>query len=883
MHDTTLARRILEKLDDAFPSKLHLHELRAALPEHQDLPLPEWLLAVEALRAEDKLNGKFLEDGTSLADAAALFITERGRLCLQELADRKPTGASDTVPDDRRFAQLAIDEARSSVPEDGRVHPRVGAVVVKNGEILARAHRGEIPGCHAEYIVLDRKLPDLALAGATVYTTLEPCIARNPPKMPCATRLVERRVARVVIGMLDPNPDITGRGQRELRRAGITTDLFPPDLMAEVEEMNREFTRVQDRHGIADGAAGGVSEWEVRYPGCLDDVSMIRGDPLRSRARFAIARDFTFVNKSPHRVSLNITLLIVYGHTQLAVEPRNLLPEWERLLAAFGVRTKQQLLFPLNLDAHSAIAGHILFSVPPEGAGRGIAGDVPEKRQYLFEIEDLQTRRRTTLSATAVYSLDKGNHWRVSQTDLARPGPLEEPWIVEGGEIVRPAEPSSEIVLDLNLTDKQMKLLATVVSVYRSGCHTEFLVARSHTGAGLVYPRRDAVPIVADDTDFERLAAEKLIDLGRNAQGLLRGKPTAFGIQYASSVARQPAETARLLSVFLCHSSSDKRFVRALAVKLRESGMAPWLDEEQLLPGQDWEMEIRKAVRASDAVVVCLSNSSISKSGYVQKEIEFALDVAGEQPEGSIFLIPARLDDCDVPERLKRRHYVDLHSATGYDRLVAALNQRARTLGRRAAVVRLGKAGLSAGAPHAEVRAESHDQIREARRQFEPHLEYGGISGDGSYSNNPLGYPQLVEIRNTQVTVPNTAMNVRARIRYIHADGKQFTVDEATWLSKNELEGKLVSSNISSSVSFFGNESSYFVLMQIDRDNNHRASKNMTEPVDLLDVGKWAAEIRVSSDTCESLHGTIGFTVLPDKRLVYDRPAFRSGTVGETA
>jgi hypothetical protein len=252
-------------------------------------------------------------------------------------------------------------------------------------------------------------------------------------------------------------------------------------------------------------------------------------------------------------------------------------------------------------------------------------------------------------------------------------------------------------------------------------------------------------------------------------------------------------------------------------------------------------------------------------------------------PEGSIFLIPARLDDCNVPEGLKRLHYVDLRGATGYDLLVAALYQRARTLGRRVAVVMFGKISSSAGAPRAEIRPESLDQIREARRQFEPHLEYYGISGDGSYSNNPLGYPQLVEIRNTQLAVENTAQNVRARVHYIHADGKQFTVDEATWLSKTELEGKLVSSNISSSVSLVGNESRYFVLMQIDRDNNHWASKNMTERVNLLDVGKWAAEIRVSSDTCESLHGIIGFTVLPDKRLVYDRPAFRSGANGETA
>src|ERR1039458_2518451 len=84
-------------------------------------------------------------------------------------------------------------------------------------------------------------------------------------------------------------------------------------------------------------------------------------------------------------------------------------------------------------------------------------------------------------------------------------------------------------------TDEQRELLAAIVGVYRSGCRAEFLVARSHTGAELAYPGRDSVPITATDSDFQHLAAEKLLDLERTPQGLLRGKPTAGGIRYASS------------------------------------------------------------------------------------------------------------------------------------------------------------------------------------------------------------------------------------------------------------------------------------------------------------------------------------------------------------
>jgi pyrimidine deaminase RibD-like protein len=147
--------------------------------------------------------------------------------------------------DDRRFAQLAIDEAVKSTPEDERPHPKVGAVVVKNGEILAQAHRGEFPKSHAEFIALEKKLADKQISGATVYTTLEPCTVRNDPRVACALRLVERKVSRVVIGILDPNRAVLGQGWETLHDAGIETQFFPHDLMNQVTELNRDFIRAQ--------------------------------------------------------------------------------------------------------------------------------------------------------------------------------------------------------------------------------------------------------------------------------------------------------------------------------------------------------------------------------------------------------------------------------------------------------------------------------------------------------------------------------------------------------------------------------------------------------------------------------------------------------------
>jgi hypothetical protein len=133
----------------------------------------------------------------------------------------------------------------------------------------------------------------------------------------------------------------------------------------------------------------------------------------------------------------------------------------------------------------------------------------------------------------------------------------------------------------------------------------------------------------------------------------------------------------RPLRVFLCHSSTDKPAVRELYQRLKADGFAPWLDEEDLLPGQDWQREIPKAVRNSDIVIVCLSPSSINKAGYVQKEIKFALDVADEQPEDYIYIIPLRLVECAVPERLRRLHWVNMFEQNGYTKLVRSLSFRA--------------------------------------------------------------------------------------------------------------------------------------------------------------------------------------------------------------
>jgi len=131
------------------------------------------------------------------------------------------------------------------------------------------------------------------------------------------------------------------------------------------------------------------------------------------------------------------------------------------------------------------------------------------------------------------------------------------------------------------------------------------------------------------------------------------------------------------LKIFLCHASDDKAEVRDLYNLLAKQGADPWLDVEKLLPGQDWNLEINKALDDADVILLCLSKKSVDKEGYVQREIRIALDRALEMPEGRIFLIPARLEECELPYKIKNYQWVDLFTTDGMGKLMKSLNLRA--------------------------------------------------------------------------------------------------------------------------------------------------------------------------------------------------------------
>ena len=114
--------------------------------------------------------------------------------------------------------------------------------------------------------------------------------------------------------------------------------------------------------------------------------------------------------------------------------------------------------------------------------------------------------------------------------------------------------------------------------------------------------------------------------------------------------------------IFISYAKEDRKYALKLYNSLYRYGfIEPWLDEKNLLPGMNWENEIFSAINESNFVIVILSNVSISKRGFVQKELKKAIDVFLEMPPNKLFIIPARIDPCEPNyNELKKNQYVDL-------------------------------------------------------------------------------------------------------------------------------------------------------------------------------------------------------------------------------
>lgn len=136
----------------------------------------------------------------------------------------------------RRAMRLAMNGRGSTEP-----NPSVGCVIVQNDRVIGEGFTAPFGGPHAEPQALARCIE--SPNGATAYASLEPCSHTNKKTPPCAPRLIEAKIPRVVVGCLDPNPDVDGKGIAMLRDAGIVVDRAMPELEAEAKQLIAPFIK----------------------------------------------------------------------------------------------------------------------------------------------------------------------------------------------------------------------------------------------------------------------------------------------------------------------------------------------------------------------------------------------------------------------------------------------------------------------------------------------------------------------------------------------------------------------------------------------------------------------------------------------------------------
>jgi hypothetical protein len=126
-------------------------------------------------------------------------------------------------------------------------------------------------------------------------------------------------------------------------------------------------------------------------------------------------------------------------------------------------------------------------------------------------------------------------------------------------------------------------------------------------------------------------------------------------------------------TVFLSYAREDRARIEQVYDSLRAEGFEPWMDSRNIMPGQEWSSVIGQAIRSADFMLVFISRHSVSKRGYVQRELRAALDLLSELPEGATFLIPVRLDESPPPEPLRMIQFVDLFESGGWERLLQSM------------------------------------------------------------------------------------------------------------------------------------------------------------------------------------------------------------------
>jgi len=237
-----------------------------------------------------------------------------------------------TRTQDEKFMARCLELARK-----GRGHvspnPMVGAVLVKDGKLVAEAYHRRFGGAHAEVEAINAAREEAA--SSTLYVNLEPCVSyRGKKTPPCTDSIISHRIRRVVIGMLDPNPLVRGKGARVLRSAGITVEVGV--LRNECNRLNEVFVKKMTT---------GLPFVALKIAETLDGKITLPGKRLRWITSLESRRHV-------HRLRSEYDAVLVGARTVAVDNPR---------LTVRHVRGRQPMRIVLDGNLSSPVSSH-LFS-----------------------------------------------------------------------------------------------------------------------------------------------------------------------------------------------------------------------------------------------------------------------------------------------------------------------------------------------------------------------------------------------------------------------------------------------------------------------------------------------------------------------------------------
>jgi len=237
--------------------------------------------------------------------------------------------AASDVYGDRRFMELALALGRRGL---GRTwpNPAVGAVIIKDGEIVGRGWTQPSGRPHAEIEAL-RRAGEMA-RGATLYVTIEPC-SHHGKSPPCADAVIASGIARVVSAMEDPNPEVAGRGHARLRSAGIAVDVgieaktAARDHAGHIRRMRDGRPHVMVKLAIsADGKAAGAAGRRVAITGnaVRDRVHLMRArsDAMVIGIGTVLADDPVLTCRLPGMAKMSPTRVVLDASLRLPMQSR---------------------------------------------------------------------------------------------------------------------------------------------------------------------------------------------------------------------------------------------------------------------------------------------------------------------------------------------------------------------------------------------------------------------------------------------------------------------------------------------------------------------------------------------------------------------------------